>query len=108
MTFAKLAAEPAAVTFAQRHIGPEADDVAAMVAAIGAKSLDQLIAETVPGSIRQAAPLSIGRGLTEVEALAEMSRIAKKNQVFTSLIGQGYSDTVLPPVILRNILENPA
>lgn len=108
MTFAKLAAEPAPVSFAQRHIGPDGDDVAAMVAATGAKSLDALIAETVPGSIRQSVPLDLGPGLSEPDAQAEMTRIARKNQVFTSLIGQGYSDTILPPVILRNILENPA
>src|SRR5260221_6182728 len=64
--------------------------------------------ETLPSSIRQQAPLDLGRGLSETEALAHMGEFAAQNQVFTSLIGQGYSGTILPAVIQRNILENPA
>ncbi|MFC7399731.1 aminomethyl-transferring glycine dehydrogenase [Chelatococcus sp. GCM10030263] len=94
--------------FARRHIGPSATDVVAMLQAVGTPDLDGLIAETVPRAIRQAEPLPFGRGLTESEALAELGRIAGQNEVFTSLIGQGYYGTVTPPVIQRNILENPA
>jgi glycine dehydrogenase len=94
--------------FARRHIGPSAADVAAMLQAVGAPDLDSLIVETVPRAIRQAEPLPFGRGLTESEALAELGRIAGQNEVFTSLIGQGYYGTITPPVIQRNILENPA
>jgi glycine dehydrogenase len=80
----------------------------AMLAALGVDSIDTLIAQTVPASIRQTRALGISAPHTESEALAELKRIASKNQVFTSLIGQGYHGTITPPVILRNILENPA
>ena len=92
----------------RRHIGPSPRDVAAMLETVGAKSLDALMAETLPASIRQKAPLDLGRALSETEALAHMRELAAQNQVFTSLIGQGYSGTILPAVIQRNILENPA
>ena len=99
--------EPA-TTFVRRHIGPSPRDVAAMLKTVGSPSLSSLMAETLPGSIRQKAPLDLGRALSETEALAHMRELASKNQVFTSLIGQGYSGTILPAVIQRNILENPA
>src|SRR6266702_3317879 len=95
-------------TFVRRHIGPSARDVAAMLEAVGAKSVDGLMAETLPASIRQATPLDLGKPLSETEAIAHMGELAAQNQVFTSLIGQGYSGTILPAVIQRNILENPA
>src|ERR1700710_148346 len=97
-----------AVNFARRHIGPSPRDIAAMLESVGAKSLEALMAETLPASIRQKAPLDLGTPLSEVEALAHMRELASQNQVFTSLIGQGYSGTILPAVIQRNILENPA
>src|SRR4030088_2546991 len=103
----KPAIEPA-TTFARRHIGPSPRDVAAMLETVGAKSLSALMAQTLPSSIRQKTPLDLGSPLSETEALAHMSELASKNQVFTSLIGQGYSGTILPAVIQRNILENPA
>src|ERR1700755_444644 len=99
--------EPA-TTFARRHIGPSPRDIAAMLETVGATSLGALMAETLPSSIRQQAPLDLGRALSETEALAHMRELASSNQVFTSLIGQGYSGTLLPAVIQRNILENPA
>jgi glycine dehydrogenase len=102
-----LTTEPA-TTFVRRHIGPSRRDVAAMLEAVGAKSLDELMAQTLPSPIRQKAPLDLGAPLSETEALAHMKRLASQNQVFTSLIGQGYSGTILPAVIQRNILENPA
>ena len=103
----KPASEPAA-TFVRRHIGPSPRDVAAMLETVGASSLGALMAETLPSSIRQTAPLDLGPPLSETEAIAHMRQLAGKNQVFTSLIGQGYSGTILPAVIQRNILENPA
>ena len=103
----KFTAE-AATTFVRRHIGPSPRDVAAMLETVGAKSLDALMSETLPASIRQKAPLDLGPALSETQALAHMKQLAAQNEVFTSLIGQGYSGTILPAVIQRNILENPA
>src|SRR5215831_12544711 len=98
----------AATTFVRRHIGPSPRDVDAMLESVGAKSLTELMGQTLPASIRQKAPLDLGRALSETEALAHMRDLAAQNQVFTSLIGTGYSGTILPAVIQRNILENPA
>src|ERR1700710_509905 len=106
MTTSKLP-DPA-TTFARRHIGPSPRDVDAMLDSVAAKSLSALMGETLPSSIRQRKPLDLGKPLSETEALAHMSGLAAHNQVFTSLIGQGYSGTILPAVIQRNILENPA
>src|SRR5438477_2927403 len=98
----------AATTFVRRHIGPSPRDIDAMLETVGAKSLAALMGQTLPSSIRQKAPLDLGRALSETEALTHMGELAAQNQVFTSLIGQGYSGTILPAVIQRNILENPA
>ena len=100
--------DEAATAFASRHIGPSPRNVDVMLDTIGAKNLDALMSETLPSSIRQLQPLRLGPALSETEALAHMSVLAARNQVFTSLIGQGYSGTILPAVIQRNILENPA
>ncbi|HEX4997281.1 MAG TPA: aminomethyl-transferring glycine dehydrogenase [Terriglobia bacterium] len=94
--------------FSQRHIGPSADDVTDMLKTVGAGSIDELIAETVPPSIRQTMPLDVGPALSETEALERLQTLAGENQIYTSLIGQGYYGTILPSVIQRNILENPA
>src|SRR6266446_5529972 len=98
----------AATDFVRRHICPSPRDISAMLESVGAKTLGELMGQTLPSSIRQKAPLDLGRALSETEALAHMRELAAQNQVFTSLIGQGYSGTILPPVIQRNILENPA
>jgi glycine dehydrogenase len=98
----------AATTFVRRHIGPSPRDVAAMLESVGAKSLDALMGETLPSSIRQNARLDLGPALSETETLVHMKELAAQNQVFTSLIGRGYSGTILPAVIQRNILESPA
>src|ERR1700730_15619838 len=103
----KPANQPA-TAFVRRHIGPSPRDISAMLETVGAPSLKALMAETLPSSIRQKAPLDLGAPLGETEALAHMRELASQNQVFTSLIGQGYSGTILPAVIQRNILENPA
>jgi glycine dehydrogenase len=103
-----IAREEPATTFARRHIGPSSRDIAAMLETVSAKSLEALMNEALPSSIRQTAPLDLGQGFSETEALAHMQSLAAQNQPFTSLIGQGYSATILPAVIQRNILENPA
>src|SRR5260370_31523155 len=108
MTAHRKPTDEAATTVGRRHIGPSPRDISAILETVGAKSLSALMAETLPSSIRQKAPLDLGPPLSETEALAHMSELASQNQVFTSLIGQGYSGTILPAVIQRNILENPA
>src|SRR5450631_1057989 len=108
MTMHRKPADSVATSFARRHIGPSTRDISAMLETVGAKSLNALMAETLPASIRQKAPLDLGLPLSETEALAHMTALAAQNQVFTSMIGQGYSGTILPAVIQRNILENPA
>src|SRR5450755_2961928 len=108
MTMHRKPAIGVATSFARRHIGPSPRDISAMLETVGAKSLSALMAETLPSSIRQQAPLATGIALSETEALAHMRELASRNQVFTSLIGQGYSGTILPAVIQRNILESPA
>ncbi|GAB4265234.1 MAG: aminomethyl-transferring glycine dehydrogenase [Pararhodobacter sp.] len=91
----------------RRHIGPSPREMEAMLAAIGVPSLEALIDETVPASLRQERPLP-WVPLSEGDLLARMREIADKNTVMTSLIGQGYYGTITPPAIQRNILENPA
>ena len=92
----------------RRHIGPSPAEMAEMFATLGVADLDPLIDETVPASIRQSEPLDFGKPRSEREMLYEMRVIAAKNEVLRSLLGQGYHGTVTPPVIQRNILENPA
>ena len=94
-------------TFAPRHIGPRGDDVAAMLKAVGAASLDQLIDEAIPASIRLDAPLNLPPPESESAYLARLKSIAAKNKVFRSFIGLGYSDTLTPSVIRRCVFENP-
>ncbi len=94
--------------FVERHIGPNDDEIAAMLRVVGHDSLDALTEAIVPGKIRSTAPLALPEAMTEVEALAKIRGIAQKNKVHRSFIGQGYYGTHTPNVILRNILENPA
>ena len=94
--------------FIARHIGPDDTDIAQMLKAVGAASLDDLVHQIKPASILQDEPLNLPAAMSEAEALAEMKRIAGKNKVLKSYIGQGYYGTHTPGVILRNILENPA
>ncbi len=93
--------------FIRRHIGPDADDIAHMCAALGVADLDTLIAQTVPAAIRLDAPLPLAGPCPEHEALATLRAMADKNVVKKSLIGLGYYGTHTPAVILRNVLENP-
>jgi glycine dehydrogenase len=94
-------------SFPARHIGPDDGDVAEMLRALGLPSLDALVEQTVPADIRLRAALRLPAAASEAEALAELRALADKNQVWRSFLGAGYSDCVTPPVILRNILENP-
>jgi glycine dehydrogenase len=93
--------------FSRRHIGPGADEQTEMLALLGYESLDQLAEATVPAQIRLQRPLKLPPALSEHEALEAIRQIASKNVVMRSMIGMGYYDTVTPPPILRNILENP-
>ncbi len=94
--------------FAQRHIGPSEDDQAQMLKTIGYGSLDELTSAALPAGLAADRPLSLPEPLTEEQALAELRRLAGRNQVLTSMIGLGYHGTVTPAVIRRNLLENPA
>ncbi len=94
-------------TFSRRHVGPSSREIEAMLATIKAPSLDALIDQTVPKAIRVKKPLNLPAPKAEAELLAELKTIAAKNQVFTSFIGQGYSGTLTPGVVLRNVLLNP-
>ena len=92
----------------RRHIGPSPAEMSDMLRMVGAPNLNALIDETLPESIRQKEPLDFGKPMSERELLYHMRVTASKNKVMNSLIGQGYYGTVTPPVIQRNILENPA
>ena len=93
--------------FIARHIGPSDADTQAMLQAVGADSLDALMQSTVPASILLDTPLALDSSRTEAEALAYLKQLAGQNRVAKSYIGMGYYDTFVPPVILRNVLENP-
>ncbi len=94
--------------FARRHIGPDDAQRARMLSVLGLASVDALVDVTVPAGIRDDALPALPAPAGEQQALAELAGIAAANRVTTSMIGLGYSDTVTPPVILRNVLENPA
>ena len=93
--------------FARRHIGPQPPEIAEMLESVGAASLEELIDQTVPAGIRSAGPLDLPAARTEEQALADLAAIAGENQIFQSCIGMGYHACFTPPVIRRNILENP-
>lgn len=94
-------------TFADRHIGPRPDDVELMLQKVGYSSPDELIEDAVPPHTRYYQPLNLSKPRTESEMLADLREIAFQNQVFRSFIGMGYYNCITPPVIQRNILENP-
>lgn len=93
--------------FIERHIGPTAAQQASMLEAIGAGSLNELISTIVPADIQLPGPPATGEAATEQQALAELKAMASQNQRYKSWIGMGYSAAITPPVILRNMLENP-
>lgn len=94
-------------SFVPRHIGPNSDDIQQMLKVLGFPSLDALINQTVPQAIRLKQPLKLPEAESEYAALTSLKKVAAKNQVFRSYIGMGYYDSITPPVIGRNILENP-
>ncbi len=93
--------------FSRRHIGPSEAEKKAMLAAIGIDSISTLIDRTIPAQIRLNGELNIADAMTEQEYLEHIAELAEKNQVFKSFIGLGYHETIVPSVILRNVLENP-
>ncbi len=93
--------------FASRHIGPSPDEVAKMLDAVGVSSLAELMESTVPAGIHLTQPMDLPAGCAEHESLAELQQLADQNQTFRSMIGAGYYGTIVPPVIQRNVLENP-
>ncbi len=93
--------------FIARHIGPSASEQQAMLQALNVADLDQLISQTVPENIRVKSPIDLPDSRTEAEVIAYLKSVAGKNKINTSMIGMGYTDTIVPNVILRNVLENP-
>jgi len=94
-------------SFPQRHLGSGDAAIAEMLAALGLATIDELIARTVPSAILNTAPLNLPDALGESAAIEELRAIASRNRIFKSHLGQGYHDCIVPPVIQRNILENP-
>src|SRR5690348_15275065 len=92
--------------FVRRHIGPSPEEQGQMLSAMGVASLDALVKETVPASIRMSKPLGLPSGLTEAALLERARELGSKNEVWRSYLGMGYSDCITPPVILRNIIQN--
>ncbi len=93
--------------FVSRHIGPRDHEIDTMLKQIGVSSMDELIDQTVPSSIRLEKPLNIGKGLTERQYFRKIHDIAQQNKVYNTYIGMGYYDVITPAVITRNVLENP-
>ncbi|WP_312182551.1 aminomethyl-transferring glycine dehydrogenase [Arthrobacter sp.] len=99
---------PSTAAFVDRHIGARSAETDAMLKAVGYDTLDNLVDTAVPAAIRQASPLVLAQAQSEQETLAALRRLAAKNKTAVQMIGQGYFDTHTPPVILRNVVENPA
>ncbi len=93
--------------FSKRHIGPDDAEKAAMLGKIGINSIEELINKTIPGHIRLNGELNISEAMSEQEYLKHITALGNKNKLFTSFIGLGYNETIVPSVILRNVLENP-
>jgi glycine dehydrogenase len=93
--------------FANRHLGPNKETLTDMLATIGVESLEQLIEETVPSNIRYKKELNLPEAMSEFDYLNMLKEVAVKNKVFKSYIGLGYSPTITPPAILRNVFQNP-
>src|SRR5213080_573246 len=94
-------------SFARRHIGPSEDEVGAMLREVGFESLNTLVEAAVPKNIRLDRELNLPESKSEMEALDELRAISRKNKIARSFIGCGYSDCITPPVIQRNVFENP-
>ncbi|MGA0173360.1 MAG: glycine dehydrogenase (aminomethyl-transferring), partial [Phycisphaerales bacterium] len=101
-------------TFARRHLGPDAAEVAAMLETLGVASVESLMAEAIPAAIRMNGSLELEKAIGDAgtergehEMLSALRSLAAQNEVFRSYIGMGYHGTITPPVVLRNVLENP-
>ena len=94
-------------TFIDRHIGPRNVDISPMLKAVGATSLESLLDETIPESIRSKKPLNLPKAISERESLEQLKNYAETNEIWRSYIGLGYHNCITPSVILRNLLENP-
>jgi glycine dehydrogenase len=103
-----LADLEAAAPFAERHIGPSQDEIAKMLAAVGRGSLEELAEEAVPDAIRATTALDLPPALSEAAAIEELRELAAQNRVTVPMLGLGYHGSHTPPVVLRNVLENPA
>ena len=95
------------VTFVSRHNGQTPQQIHDMTRVVGVETVDELIEQTIPNSIRRSGDLKLPKPLSEYDYLKRLRTVAAKNKVFNSFIGQGYYGCVVPPVIQRNILENP-
>jgi glycine dehydrogenase len=93
--------------FSNRHIGPNSAEKIEMLDKIGVSSIEELVSKTIPAGIRLKGELNIDTALTEKQYLDHIQAVGDKNKVFKSYIGMGYSETNVPPVIQRNVLENP-
>ena len=93
--------------FSNRHIGPNSAEKAEMLEKIGVSSIEELIQKTIPSHIRLSGELNISKALSEQDYLAHVNELASANKVNKSFIGSGYNETIVPSVILRNVLENP-
>ncbi|CAG8696799.1 4219_t:CDS:2, partial [Acaulospora morrowiae] len=94
-------------TFPRRHNGSSEAEIKEMLKVVGVKDMEELVSKTIPASIRSTKPLSLEKGLTESELLKRLKSIASENKIYKSYIGMGYTGTIVPTVILRNILESP-
>ncbi|HYV90980.1 MAG TPA: glycine dehydrogenase (aminomethyl-transferring), partial [Chitinophagales bacterium] len=93
--------------FASRHIGPNDEEITQMLKVVGCDSLDQLISEVVPAQIHTDKKLGLPQAMSEYQYLKHIRTLALKNKMFRTYIGMGYYNTITPPVILRNLFENP-
>ena len=103
----ELAGLEAQDSFIARHIGPSEAEIASMLQTMGVPTLGSLIDRTIPAAIRTNHAMALPAALDEAGVLAELRALAAQNRLVKSLIGQGYHGTHTPPVILRNVLENP-
>jgi hypothetical protein len=94
-------------TFDRRHLGPNDAQVKDMCRVVGVDGLEDLVNKTIPATIHSKKSTRLGKALTESETLARIKEIASKNKVFKSYLGMGYYSAITPPVILRNVMENP-
>ena len=94
--------------FVKRHLGPRTKEVELMLKTVGYSSIDKLINDVVPKQIQDTQPLKLDQAWTEFDILDELKEIASKNDIYQSFIGMGYYNCITPPIIQRNILENPS